>query len=759
MIATFRVFTTCACALALTLAAAPLCAQELALRALDGSEMESLQVSDTAPPRSGRSYEARSLTDGLLWSAWASQQEAGAWLEVRFPATRYVQRLQILTGDAADGRTWKNSRRARVLRIHHDRGVKEVHLEDSRNLQNLDFEEPLVSRRFRLEIVDSYGRGFVTISELKFFEPEDIFALKPGLRQEIQGHLAGLRAPETRPAAAAALERIGAPAMTWLVPMLSDPDTQLRMAATELMLRSQRRDVAPRVRQQFAQLVKDPDALQDPHAWHYAQVALRYLGWVGDGPSVEVALSMYQRASWRRIMGDALLSMLAQSGHPKAMPTLEAAVRADEHQAQLAAPGFARQGVPGTAALDKLAQDPDRYVRLRATGALAWFKDHWPAQAVERLIQDPDPWVRSQALLQVGRSGHLRGLPPLLLAAQDPNSAVRMASAESLGGYQAQDATDALHRLAQDPDSAVRQAAIKGLERQGLPALGALLGLLATPGQHPDNAEQTEAALGSLARQDPKLVLEQLRQQMDPKKPRLSQHIALLMNQCGPEGLEVLTQMMRSQDTRLSFYARRALERAPRQTTALLLRDLDPRHTPKVEPSVLSRYLAVAATNRDPRLLPVMENLAADPRPRVRADVMRALRGFASPRAQALLLKGLEDPWRESREQAIVAIGEQRIHSATPRLMQMIEERDPVSLRAVWALGHLRDPRSLELLQGLLVHPRSTMRQYACVALGQIGDTSAMPSLEATLRDEDEMVRLQARRALHKLEGYALSRR
>jgi hypothetical protein len=292
-----------------------------------------------------------------------------------------------------------------------------------------------------------------------------------------------------------------------------------------------------------------------------------------------------------------------------------------------------------------------------------------------------------------------------------------------------------------------------------MPALDALMDLLGQPDLSADNAAQAEAALRQMARSQPALVLPRLQAKLDPTHARQSQRIVLLMNQCGPEGLEALTKMMRGADTRMAFYARRALERAPRQTTALLMRDLDPRLTDDMDPSLLSRYLAVAASNRDPRLLAVLEPLASDPRPRVRADVMRSLRNFTSRRAHALLQEGLKDPWRESREQAIVAIGEQRIYEATPRLMQMVEQRDQASLRAVWALGQLRDPRALELLTGLLVHPRSTLRQYACVALGKLGDTSAMPALEATLKDDDEMVRLQARRALHKLEGYALSRR
>jgi HEAT repeat protein len=743
--------------LALCALCVPARAQEAPrLRALQRAEINALEVSDTAPTRAGRAYEPAALLDGVLWSAWSSARGEGAWVTLRFPMARYVRRLQLLVGDAADGRTWKRSGRPRRLRVHHDGGAVEVVLEDSRNLQEVDFPDPIVSTWLRLEVLEVTGGGPAAISELQVFEPEDVFALKPGLRQEIEAQVQGLRDPSRRDAASARLEGIGAPAMAWLVPLLGDPDLGLRAAATELMAKTRTAQVAPRVREQLERLFEDPKTLGDEAQWRYAQVALRYLGVVQDGLAVPLALKMLRQAAWEETLGEELIGLLASSGDPAALPALEGALRRGGGQAAAAAPGFARLGVEGGQRLARLAGHPDRELRLRASAALAGFRERWPEEAAARFLRDEDPEIRASALDHLGLAGHLRALSPLLEASVDPNGGVRRACARALGGYGAPEATARLRALALDPDPEVRAAALESLERQGEVALPALLGLLEEG--DPRDAEALDEALGRLARRHPEAALAALRALARGVDQHQGQRAANLMARCGPAGLEALFAMMAGEDSRESFYARRALERSARDASPLLKRALRPDAAAQMEPALLSRYLSIAAASQDPALLDVLAPLAADSRARVRGEVMRTLRSFPYRGAHALLLAGLEDPWREAREQAAMAVGEQRLREAIPALAALIKRQDPASPRAIWALGQIGDPAALPALYELLVHQRPLWRQYACAALGQIGDPDAEDPLHIALEDEDEMVRFQARRALRRLR-YPLSRR
>jgi HEAT repeat protein len=73
-------------------------------------------------------------------------------------------------------------------------------------------------------------------------------------------------------------------------------------------------------------------------------------------------------------------------------------------------------------------------------------------------------------------------------------------------------------------------------------------------------------------------------------------------------------------------------------------------------------------------------------------------------------------------------------------------------LGAIEALGAIRDPRSIRVLEALLAsHETSELRWAAALALGEIGDKTATPSLLAALRDNDRYVRYGAAKALEQV--------
>jgi HEAT repeat protein len=73
-------------------------------------------------------------------------------------------------------------------------------------------------------------------------------------------------------------------------------------------------------------------------------------------------------------------------------------------------------------------------------------------------------------------------------------------------------------------------------------------------------------------------------------------------------------------------------------------------------------------------------------------------------------------------------------------------------LGAIEALGAIRDPRSIRVLEALLAsHEINELRWAAALALGEIGDKTATPSLLAALRDNDRYVRYGAAKALEQV--------
>lgn len=73
-------------------------------------------------------------------------------------------------------------------------------------------------------------------------------------------------------------------------------------------------------------------------------------------------------------------------------------------------------------------------------------------------------------------------------------------------------------------------------------------------------------------------------------------------------------------------------------------------------------------------------------------------------------------------------------------------------LGAIEALGAIRDPRAISVLAAILAsHETSELRWAAALALGEIGDRTAVPALLAALRDTNRYVRYGAAKALEQV--------
>lgn len=153
-----------------------------------------------------------------------------------------------------------------------------------------------------------------------------------------------------------------------------------------------------------------------------------------------------------------------------------------------------------------------------------------------------------------------------------------------------------------------------------------------------------------------------------------------------------------------------------------------------------------------------LQTLVALARADVHADVRRAAAGALglaaglSMDATVLpaLLAALQDPVWQVREEAATTLGKLSLVASANALVAALEDDYwQVRQRAARALGRLKQQSAIQpLVAHALQHSSANLRKEAAVALGEIGDPSAIPALEAAGQDSDPDVRKLARLAL-----------
>ncbi len=730
------------------------------MRLIQREEFARFIVSGTSNvPREGGAYDARALTDGRLWSAWGSDEVEDVWIEIHFDTPRYVARIQFMGGDGASTAAWRRSRRPRAFVIVHDHGQRHVPLGDAMSLQTLEFPEAIVTSRLQLKMVDgAYGGGLarapMTISELMLYEPENVFALKPDLRQEIQALVEALRDPERRDLASTHLLALGEPARPWILTALKERDPRLRAAAVELLLRARDRKAIDPIHAAAEEVVARPDAAADPDERAFMVAALRFFGQMHAVKGARLARKMLHLPPWREAMEGQLVEALAQSGLPETAPVLIDAMRSENPALVAAAiPAFAHLGAAGTFGMNTLGRDEDPAVRARVAQAFAHFSRPRPLPLIRKLLEDREPAVRAQMLRSLGESAHGDLLPMILAHTSDPSTAPRLSAAEALGRVPREDAALALVALTRDRSPRVRSAAVKALEQHAQHALPHLVALAPPGAGLPEDVTQAvERALVRLAQRHESALSALLLEPLPSMAPADGQHFAYLLAACGTTGASALLAMIESDNTRLAFYAMRALQRRPDFALAAIEARVNQKDFDSLDTSLIARYIQIIASSGDPAWVPTLTRIAKDPRKYLRAEAIRALGYFDAPQANAALIDGLSDEWEDVRFEAVNGLGAHKVTEAVPALIGMIDHHDTRTLPAIRALGDIGDPRALPALYRLLEHDRSTVRQYACTAIGAIGQPESLSHLLAVINDKDELVAFYAQRAMRQIK-------
>ena len=153
--------------------------------------------------------------------------------------------------------------------------------------------------------------------------------------------------------------------------------------------------------------------------------------------------------------------------------------------------------------------------------------------------------------------------------------------------------------------------------------------------------------------------------------------------------------------------------------------------------------------------------------PVARAHAMEAIARTLGAQAGDVLLEGLNDDSPVVRFAAAMAIGDVGYKPAAEKLLEMAREAEPdrrVLPAILYALHELGDDRYATHLARLLFDKQKEVRANAALAMGKMGEPSAIEPLRKLLRDEQDvgvqmeiveaMAALGNERSRHMLEAY-----
>jgi HEAT repeat protein len=230
-----------------------------------------------------------------------------------------------------------------------------------------------------------------------------------------------------------------------------------------------------------------------------------------------------------------------------------------------------------------------------------------------------------------------------------------------------------------------------------------------------------------------------------------------------------------------------ALDDARAQALGVRLNERDPRGAPEFMPDLeeseeelLVALMWAVGRLRPPGAFDVLERLASDPWPGLRAGACAALGSLGSPEAlsaagrclqdpaalvvqdaarglrrvgapaQELLLAGLERRGTE-RAEVIRALGELKVAAAARPVAALLGEGGLESVEAAIALGQIGDASTAAALARQLDDPTSPARLDVIEALGLLRDPGAAEALRAELFSERPEIRAAAALAMGRM--------
>ena len=350
---------------------------------------------------------------------------------------------------------------------------------------------------------------------------------------------------------------------------------------------------------------------------------------------------------------------------------------------------------------------------LFALGLLEKAGDPEVPAIVLRLLDHPSPEVRRAMLSRVEGSRTAPALPAVArLASSDPVAGVRAAALRCLSVLAGPDAWAALERALEDPDVEVRRGALAGLLAGGAPSADRWL----ADGVHSENTSERVGAarvLGEGPLSAPRSAL--LRRLL--ADPRAEVRRAALQAACRARASELWPVVSASlADPACRASAASALVAGGDAALA----ELEALFIAGAPATVLRQAARVAARIGTPRAADAMRQHLGHPAPRVRDEVLEALRSCgwtAGPDEVELVLGRV----RAEVGDAAWATAALRDLGAAPEaalLRDALEgEVDGARRRVLLLLGMAGDPAAIQRVRETLAHGGREKRAYALEVL------------------------------------------
>ena len=462
-----------------------------------------------------------------------------------------------------------------------------------------------------------------------------------------------------------------------------------------------------------------------------------------------------------------------------------------EDERQLGAAG-------GATDLIALLSDPDGRIRRRAALAVGRVGVAAGVPPLIDVLKDHEPDVRQMAAFALGLLKDARARDPLVgLLVADPSRLVRGRAAEALGTLGAADASRAIGEMVVAEIRAGRVSDVEADDliyfaspvaepfRLGVNALVSLKAYDVLAASVLDAAGEPVVRWWPVAwalqrLQDRRALPALLTFARGPGSVTRAFAVRGLGALKDPAAVDVLLPLAADwvRDRRVALMAVRALaEIGDRRAAPVLLKLLETREMDAhLRAEVVTALGAVGATSATDRLLDLMLH----PAPHVRVAALQALRTL-DPQGFLVVLSGLDpDPHWSVRAATSAIMGSLEAEVAAPRLLQAVADTDPRAIPAALAalqrvgapgagdvlLAHLRhaDPvvraaaaagvRALKPAGGAQAlsdayHAATTDSTYVAraallEALAAYGAATAVPVLQAALRDSDWAVRVKA---------------
>lgn len=175
-------------------------------------------------------------------------------------------------------------------------------------------------------------------------------------------------------------------------------------------------------------------------------------------------------------------------------------------------------------------------------------------------------------------------------------------------------------------------------------------------------------------------------------------------------------------------------------------------NSPRVRAAVVD---ALSERGSDSVALLLVARLAEDKEQFVRKAAAYALAKFRSSERTAALIKALNDKDVEVRGAAAVSLGDHADTNAVAPLSDALADKMPFvraqAARALGVNGSAAAQAVSRLISLLTSDPDGEVKRRAAVALGRIGDRSALPALERARRDKDPYLAESASDALKQI--------